>query len=128
MPIADAVIEMWHGDPTTVAAEDLTAADSVGYDTGSAEMRYYGQFSTDAEGRYSFHSKKPGWYLNGSVFRPSHIHVKVYVGGEERLTTQLYFRGDPYIAGDPWATDARSISLTTSSTGAATGEFDFTMA
>ena len=36
-PISNAVIEMWHADPTTVAAEDLTNSDTVDYDTNGPE-------------------------------------------------------------------------------------------
>ena len=127
-PIPNAVIEMWHADPITKDAEELVPSDTVGYDTTSAEMKYYGQFSTDAAGQYTFRTKKPGWYLNGGSFRPSHIHVKVYVDGVERLTTQIYFAGDPFIASDHWATAERSVSLAAAGSGALSGSFDFTLA
>jgi protocatechuate 3,4-dioxygenase beta subunit len=130
VPIAGAVIEFWHSDPTPVAVGDLTPADTVGYDTSSGQYKYYGQFATDANGNYSVHTKKPGWYLDGTEFRPSHIHAKVFVGGVEQLTTQIYFQGDPFIAGDSMAFDAvgRIISLSEDSSGALTGEFDITLA
>ena len=114
-PIADAVIEMWHAHPSAVPAESLTPADTVGYDTASEGFRYYGQFSTDSEGSYTLTTLKPGWYLNGASFRPSHIHVKVYVEGVERLTTQLYFQNDPFIPGDPWAAAAPERAVEESS-------------
>ena len=128
-PISNAVIEMWHADPTTVAAEDLTNADTVDYDTNGPEYKYYGQFSTDANGRYEMTTKKPGWYLNGRIFRPSHIHVKIYLGDTERLTTQLYFEGDPFIADDRWASEApqRAVQLTRNDNGTLSGVFDFTV-
>ena len=128
-PISNAVIEMWHADPTTVAAQDLTNADTVDYDTDGPEYKYYGQFSTDSTGRYEMTTKKPGWYLNGRTFRPSHIHVKIYLGVTERLTTQLYFEGDPFIAGDPWASEAprRAVQLTRNDNGTLSGVFDFTI-
>ena len=116
-PIADAVVEIWHADPTTVSVEELTEADSVGYDNNSPQMRYRGQIATDAEGRYSFHTKKPGWYLNGDTFRPMHIHLKVWVNGSERLTTQLYFEGDPHLDGDPWASPSRTLSVSATGQG-----------
>ena len=64
------------------------------------------------------------------AFRPSHIHAKVYVDGVERLTTQLYFVGDPFIAADPWASGAplRWIATSEGAPGELTGEFDFTLA
>jgi len=128
-PIPYAVIEMWHATPTTKAADALKPADSVDYDTEGADFKYYGQFATDERGEYSMSTKKPGWYLNGPAFRPSHIHVKIYVNGVERLTTQLYFEGDPFIANDPWASRApkRAVSLRPTSTSGLIGRFDFTL-
>ena len=64
--------------------------------------------------------------MNGAKFRPSHIHVKVYVDGVERLTSQLYFAGDPYIPDDPWASVApeRAVALTESGVGEVSGVVD----
>ncbi|MFT4980035.1 MAG: protocatechuate 3,4-dioxygenase beta subunit, partial [Myxococcota bacterium] len=43
-------------------------------------------------------------YLNGAHYRPRHIHVKVTdPDGIERLTTQLYFEGDPHLSCDAFA-------------------------
>ena len=128
-PIPNAVIEMWHAQPTMAAAESLSPRDSVGYDLDSPGFQYYGQFATDARGAYAVSTKKPGWYLNGAAFRPSHIHVKVYVEGAERLTTQLYFEGDPFIAADPWASVAPERALTLKSIGKdhVESRFDFTI-
>ena len=100
-PIPNAVVDIWHADPTDVPVADLVDSDSVDYDNTSSEMRYRGQTATDAEGRYSFHTKKPGWYLNGGTFRPMHIHVKVWVGDNLKLTSQLYFAGDPTFPATP---------------------------
>ena len=128
-PLANAVIEMWHASPTLLPANALSRTDSVGYDTSSPRFRYYGQFATDANGEYTMSTLKPGWYLNGATFRPSHIHVKVYVDGIERLTTQLYFQGDPFIPGDPWASAApeRAVTLVANDNGPLAGQFDFTV-
>ena len=126
-PIADAVVEIWHADPTAVPVDELTSTDSVDYDNSSAEMRYRGQIGTDADGRYAFRTKKPGWYLNGPRFRPMHFHMKVWVGGVERLTTQLYFEGDPYIEGDAWASLDRALAVVTEGVGVESARFDFTL-
>ena len=74
-------------------------------------------------------TKKPGWYLNGENFRPSHIHVRVYVQGVKRLTTQLYFENDPFIAGDPWASAApeRVVAVSADSLGQLSGTFNFSL-
>ena len=85
VPIAGAVVEFWHADP------------DGNYDD-SNEMRYRCQLITDVDGWYSLTTLLPGRYLNGTVLRPRHLHVKVFdADGTERLTTQLYFEGDPYI-------------------------------
>lgn len=126
-PVPQAVIEMWHANPTTLAVDQLSGRDAVDYDLSSPAFRYYGQFSTDADGRYEMFTKKPGWYLNGPTFRPSHIHVRVYVLGVERLTTQLYFKGDPFIPKDPWASRAtdRIVTTVVRHDGSLLGRFDF---
>ena len=73
--MAGAVIDLWQADP------------SGSYDNGSDEMRYRGKVSTDADGVYVFETLLPGRYLNGSVLRPMHIHIKVWVDGQERAYT-----------------------------------------
>lgn len=91
-PLAGAVVEVWHADP------------SGSYDNKSDDMRYRCRITTDGEGRFALSSLLPGRYLNGSTFRPRHLHLKVFdAEGVERLTTQLYFEGDPYIECDPLA-------------------------
>lgn len=128
-PIPNAVIEMWHAHPTIIPAEALAPKDSVDYDLESPAFRYYGQFATDHTGAYTMSTMKPGWYLNGPAFRPSHIHVKIYVEGAERLTTQLYFAGDPFIDADPWASRApeRTIALKAVGNRHLSGQVDFTV-
>lgn len=88
-PLADAVVEVWHADPDGA------------YDD-AADGKYRGQTRSAADGTYQFRTVIPGRYLNGSQYRPSHVHVKVWVDGVERLTTQLYFANDPYNDIDPW--------------------------
>jgi protocatechuate 3,4-dioxygenase beta subunit len=47
----------------------------------------YGRSVTDAQGRWRFATVRPVGYFG----RPPHIHVKLWLGGREVLTTQLYF-------------------------------------
>ncbi|WP_192843491.1 protocatechuate 3,4-dioxygenase subunit beta [Aureimonas sp. N4] len=60
-----------------------------------------GRAVTDAEGRYSFRTVKPGAYPwpNGvNDWRPAHIHFSVFGHAfAQRLITQMYFEGDPMI-------------------------------
>lgn len=51
----------------------------------------YGQFVTDAAGRYRFRTIRPVNYPG----RAPHIHVALSGGGFRRLTTQLYVAGAP---------------------------------
>lgn len=99
-PLADAVVEIWHATPVTPGGV-AGRVDDATYDA-TDDYRYYGQVATAADGSFEFQTLRPGWYLNGAAYRPAHIHVKVWVRGAERLTTQLYFVGDPFNAKDPW--------------------------
>ena len=60
---------------------------------------------TDAEGRYSFTTIKPGpypWGNHANAWRPAHIHFSLLGRSfEQRLVTQMYFPGDPLFAYDP---------------------------
>ncbi|MGR3492949.1 MAG: protocatechuate 3,4-dioxygenase subunit beta [Shimia sp.] len=60
-----------------------------------------GRTLTDDEGRYRFHTIRPGAYLwpNGpNAWRPAHIHLSIFGPSfAQRLITQLYFDGDPLI-------------------------------
>ena len=113
--IPNALVEVWH------------ATDSGAYYTSVNPFTLRGSIYTGINGDYSLTSILPGWYLNGSQYRPRHIHFKVSAPGYATLVTQLYFSGDPYIAADPWASlpeaALRIIPLTNSS-GVLEGQFD----
>ena len=95
-PLENAIVDVWQANSGAV------------YDQTSANFNYRGRFQTGVNGEYEFRSVKPGWYLNGSQFRPAHIHFRVTKPGYSELITQLYFQGDPYIANDPWASDPQA--------------------
>jgi protocatechuate 3,4-dioxygenase beta subunit len=64
-----------------------------------------GRTLTDAEGRYTFITIRPGaypWRNHDNAWRPAHIHVSLF--GQSflsRLVTQMYFPGDPLLPFDP---------------------------
>jgi protocatechuate 3,4-dioxygenase beta subunit len=92
--------------PLEGASVDLWQAGGDGeYDNATPEFRYRGAFVTDADGNYFFRTVKPGFYLNGSQFRPAHLHFRVTRPGYKSIITQLYFEGDEYIPEDEWASD-----------------------
>ena len=57
------------------------------------------------------------------MYRPAHIHIKVWIDEVERLTTQLYFEGDPYLECEPFANTSLVIPLVDDG-GVLTGVFD----
>lgn len=116
--ISDAIIDIWHAD-------DSGAYDNVGY-------KLRGKTKTNSQGYYMFETIKPGKYLNGSQFRPSHIHFKITAPGKNVLTTQLYFKGDTSIPIDAAASissgtydaSSRIIELKDNGSGTLEGTWD----
>ena len=87
--ISNAVIDFWQAD-------ENGDYDNVGFN-------FRGKIITDENGNYNLETIIPGKYLNGSQYRPSHIHLKVLAEGYDELVTQIYFQGDESISADPWA-------------------------
>ena len=87
----DIYIEIWH-------------ANTLGeYDNSPEEMKYRCRIKTDVNGSYELTTILPGRYKNGKTYRPRHFHIKIFDSNNaERLTTQMYFKGDPYIETDPF--------------------------
>ncbi len=82
-PVDGARVEIWHTDingrydhPNDSSADQRVEG-----------FQYFGAATTDADGYYAFLTLKPLAYEG----RPTHIHVKVFVGDLEVLTTQFYF-------------------------------------
>lgn len=116
--IPNTIVDVWH------------ANDAGAYDNAGFNLR--GLTKTNDQGFYLFETIKPGKYLNGNSFRPSHIHYKITPPNQGQLTTQLYFEGDTSIANDAAASitsgefDAthRIIPLTENANGVMEGVFD----
>ena len=79
-------------------------------------------------GTYTLDTIKPGYYDISAPtdpqphdFRCSHIHVKVWIGGVDVLTTQLYFADSEYDDTDHWFSKDRCIKMVTENQGI----FDF---
>jgi len=80
---------------------DVWQANSNGkYALAPGDYHCRGKFTTDPQGYYQIETVIPGYYLDGSAFRPAHIHWKITALNEPdvTLTTQLYFQHDPYLA------------------------------
>ena len=76
-PIANAAVDVWHCD----------AGGTYSGVSGNSGRFLRGIQKTNAKGVASFDTIYPGWYQGRTV----HIHVKVYVGGNEVHTGQLFF-------------------------------------
>jgi protocatechuate 3,4-dioxygenase beta subunit len=64
-------------------------------------FQYWGQATTDKDGRFVFRTVKPGSYQAGRGWtRPPHIHLKVDAPDRPSFITQLYFSGDPFQEAD----------------------------
>ena len=95
-PLSNALVEIWHCNT------------SGKYDNKSKDYNQRAKWYTGENGEYSFKTILPGKYLNGSEYRPAHIHVRVSEKKSKELISQIYFQGDPHIQYDPWASDEKA--------------------
>lgn len=100
-PVRKALIEVWqanrwgkyeHPDDSTDAPLD-------------PHFKGWGRALTGDDGRYRFHSIKPGAYPNPGYddwMRPPHVHFSIFAAGlMQRLITQMYFPGEELNDIDP---------------------------
>ena len=95
-PIINALVEIWHCDT------------EGNYDNESKMFLHRAIWRSNKQGEYSFKTIIPGKYLNGQLYRPSHIHFRVTAPGNKELISQIYFKGDPNIKEDPWASQEKA--------------------
>nr|HEX4318715.1 hypothetical protein [Kofleriaceae bacterium] len=91
-PVIGAVVEIWHTQKSGVYSGTTPNPQMCeGGDTDAPNHLYFrGTQTTDAAGRVDFDTCFPGWYTSRAI----HIHVQVFVGGTEYVTTQLFFADD----------------------------------
>lgn len=86
--------------PLRHALLDVWQADANGqYHDEKDNFRLRGQLLTDDTGSFAFTTVVPGRYKLEGNYRPAHIHFIVSHPRHQPLTTQLYFKGDPYLGG-----------------------------
>lgn len=85
-PLPGVTIEIWQVDHN---GRYIHTADASA--RNDANFQGFGRFETGRDGQYRFRTIKPVPYPG----RTPHIHIKVYKGGRELLTTQLYVQGHP---------------------------------
>ena len=125
-PVPDAVLDIWQASAAGRYDNDDPAAPP---NPGVFKNRC--RLVTDETGYYEFETVRPGPYLNGDRLRPSHVHYRVAAAGYATLITQLYFRGDPHLPGDPFARPSLVIDLREVNDGNgpfATGTFNIVLA
>lgn len=111
--LAGRVVDGVTGEPIRGAELDLWHTDEHGeYDSDGYHLR--GVVRTGDDGRYRVLTVLPKDYpqhqhdpigelleaMGMEVYRAAHIHLKVRVGGEERLTTQFFMADSPHLHTD----------------------------
>lgn len=98
-PVTDAVLEVWQADAAGIyahAADARCAAHDPSFDG-------WGRVPTDAHGRFSFGTIKPGRVAGpDSTLQAAHLTILVFMRGLLRgVSTRLYFADDPQLGSDP---------------------------
>lgn len=106
-PVPDGLVEVWQADPDGRFAHPDDPRGPAAY----PGFRGFGRCATDAQGRFSFHTLKPGPLPGGDgTVEAPHLDVSVFARGLlARVVTRLYFpdevaanAADPVLAGlDP---------------------------
>jgi catechol 1,2-dioxygenase len=115
-PLPGALIEVWQANHAGVYDTS-----TPGNFTEVTSFHLRGMLYTNQQGQYEIETIMPGRYpvppgLPGlekyaGLTRPAHIHFRVMESLHVPLTTQLYFKGDPFIAGDPFANHKPSLAI-----------------
>lgn len=127
--------EVYQADCTSLlsgAKLEFWQSDTEGhYDNESDDFNFRGSQISDEDGSFLFKTIIPGRYLNGSIYRPSHIHFKITANGYKDLISQIYFKDDPFINSDPWASkpaaQERILEMITDENGIETVHFPIYM-
>ena len=97
--LKDAVIDVWQANHSGHYDNEDSS-----HELAPKDFKLRGRMKASEQGAYEFETVIPGAYkISPKQFRPAHIHFKVSCPGYTPLTTQLYFKGDPYLEQDPWA-------------------------
>ncbi|MBI2394785.1 MAG: hypothetical protein HYV09_34770 [Deltaproteobacteria bacterium] len=121
-PLLDALVDVWQADGAGHYDNDGTLS------VPPEAYRLRGRQRVSSSGLYEVRTVIPGHYLNGSQYRPAHVHVKVSAPGHRELTTQLYFEGDKYNAIDPFIKKPLIMTLQAAADGEQRAWFDFVLA
>lgn len=116
MPLPGALIEVWQANNgglyDTNKPANFTETTTF-HLRGTLQTNEKGQYEieTVVPGRYPIPPNLPGLEKYAGLTRPAHIHFRVMESLHIPVTTQLYFKGDPFIAKDPWAGHKPSLAI-----------------
>lgn len=115
-PLPGALIEVWQANKA-----GLYDTNKPGNFTEVTAFNLRGMLYTNEKGQYEIETIMPGRYpippnipgleKYAGMTRPAHIHFRVMESLHVPLTTQLYFKGDPFIADDPWAGHKQTLAI-----------------
>ncbi len=96
VPVPDAMIELWQADSDGKYANHESSADD-------AAFRGFGRLATAEDGSCTFETIRPGCVPGPSeTVQAPHINVSILGRGIlKRLSTRVYFAGEPVNAADP---------------------------
>lgn len=95
-PVANALVEIWQTNAWG-RYQDHRDRSELPWDPN---FQGYGHVTTDANGAYAFRTIRPAGYGQGYFRRTPHIHFRISGRHFDRLTTQMYFAGEPENAND----------------------------
>ncbi|MEJ2764649.1 protocatechuate 3,4-dioxygenase [Photobacterium sp. MCCC 1A19761] len=100
-PVTDCRVEIWQCDGAGIYHHPR----QPGRAQVDRHFAGFGAMLTDSQGHYRFHTLYPVPYTG----RPPHIHVKIWQGGRELLTTQLYLQGQT--GNEWWARNREALQI-----------------
>jgi catechol 1,2-dioxygenase len=127
VPLRDAVVDHWQADADGCYSH---------FHPTPPAGNLRGRFTTGADGGFEIHTVVPAPYQiphdgpTGQLlaacgwhpWRPAHLHYFVDAPGHDRLTTQLFFAGDPWLGTDVAGADKPDLVVTPTPT--TTGELE----
>lgn len=96
LPVPDGMIELWQADSQGNYAHEDRRADAAAFGG-------FGRLGTAEDGSCTFETIRPGCVPGpGEAVQAPHINVSIFGRGIlKRLSTRLYFAGEPANAADP---------------------------
>ena len=98
-PVEGATVDIWHTSNQGLYSGDDTSTFCTGGDPDATSHRFFrGVQTTDASGRVDFDTCFPGFYPGRAI----HIHFTIRSGGQDYVTSQIYWPQD--VVADIFAT------------------------